>query len=82
MEREQRKFGNRTPYNVFRRVFRMFTNTWEVLMLIVISTSGEIIVQSPEIDLDPSRLSEDSNKFLETFRLCKLIMSIRSKLNP
>ena len=28
--------GERSPYNVFRRVFRIFTNTWEHIMLIVI----------------------------------------------
>ena len=60
---------NRAPYNVFRRVFRMFTNTWELIMFIVISTSGQISVLLPELALDPSRRSEGSNRFIENFSL-------------
>ena len=43
--------SNRGPYNVFRRVFRMFKNTWERLFLIVISTSGQISVLFPDLEL-------------------------------
>ena len=60
---------NRSPYNVFRRVFRIFKNTWERLMLIVISTSGQISISLPELKADPSRRPETSNKFIENFAL-------------
>jgi hypothetical protein len=60
---------NRGPYNIFRRVFRMFTNTWERLFLIVISTSGQISVLIPDLKLDPSRREATSNKFMENFVL-------------
>jgi hypothetical protein len=33
---------NSAPYNVFRRIFRMFIFTWERLMLVVVGTSQEI----------------------------------------
>jgi hypothetical protein len=60
---------NRGPYNVFRRIFRMFEYTWERLMLIVISTNGQISVLLPELEMDPSRRQTSSNKFIENFAL-------------
>ena len=38
-------------------------------MLIVISTSGQISVLLPELDLDPSRREAASNEFIENFAL-------------
>ena len=61
--------GKRSPYNVFRRVFRIFTNTWEHIMLIVISTSGQISVPLPEWKLDPSWRPQTSSRFIENFAL-------------
>jgi hypothetical protein len=60
---------NRAPYNIFRRVFRMFEYTWVRLMLIVISTYGQISVLLPELELDPSRRQTAANKFIENFSL-------------
>ena len=61
--------GKRSPYNVFRRVFRIFTNTWERIMLIVISTSGQISVLLPDWKLDPSWRPQTSIRFIENFAL-------------
>ena len=64
--------GGRAPYNVFRRVFRIFTNTWEHIMLIVISsTSGKICASfpPPEQKLDPSLRQQTSSRFIENFVL-------------
>ena len=60
---------NRAPYNVFRRAFRIFTNPWENLMLIIISTCGQNSVLTPEIGEDPSRRPEGADKYMETFAL-------------
>ena len=57
------------PYNVFRRVFRIFKNTWERIILIVIGTSGEVSVPLPEWKLDSSRRPETSSRFIENFAL-------------
>ena len=62
----------RSPYNVFRRVFRIFTNTWDHIMLIVISsTSGQICasVKLPELKVDPSWRPQTSSRFIENFAL-------------
>ena len=59
----------RSPYNVFRRVFRIFKNTWERIILIVISTSGQMSVLLPEWRLDPSRRPGTSSRFIESFAL-------------
>ena len=61
--------NGRSPYNVFRRVFRMFTNTWERIMLVVISTSGQISILLPEIGLDPSLRQRGSSKLIDSFSL-------------
>ena len=61
--------SERSPYNVFRRTFRMFRLPWEILMLIIISTSEQISVMSPELVLDPSRRESTSLKFIENFVL-------------
>ena len=58
-----------SPYNVFRRVFRIFKNTWERIFLIVIGTSGEISVPLPEWKSDSSRRPETSSRFIENFAL-------------
>ena len=58
--------GGRAPYNVFRRAFRIFTNTWEHIMLIVISsTSGKICASftPPEQKIDPSLRQQTSGRF-------------------
>ena len=60
---------DRAPYNVFRRAFRIFKNLWERLILIVISTSGQISVLFPELELDPSRREATSNQFMDNFVL-------------
>ena len=80
---------NRSPYNVFRRTFRIFTNTWERLMLIVISTSGQISILLPELKMDPSRRPETSNKFIENFSLVqtynansKIVRDINANMFP
>jgi hypothetical protein len=79
----------RSPYNVFRRTFRMFTVPWEFLMLIIISTSGQISVLLPELDMDPSRREATSLKFIPNFTLvqtynvnAKDAKSIHSKMFP
>jgi hypothetical protein len=63
------KFLNLAPYNVFRRIFRMFKYTWERLMLIVISTSGQITMSLPELELDPSFRQTTDIKLIENFSL-------------
>ena len=80
----------RSPYNVFRRVFRMFTSTWEELMLIVISTSSQISLLLPELALDPSRRPLASAKFIENFslvqtynvNLAEIVQSISADMFP
>ena len=65
-------YGNvdkRAPYNIFRRAFRIFTNTWDYIMLIVISTSGQISVPLPDWKLDPSWREQTSCRFIENFAL-------------
>ena len=59
----------RSPYTVFRRTFRIFTFTWEMLMLIVISTNGQISILLPELTADPSRRPQTSAKFMKNFSL-------------
>ena len=59
----------RAPYNIFRRTFRMFITPWKLLTLIIISTSGQISVPLPELDLDPSRREATSLNFMENFAL-------------
>jgi hypothetical protein len=63
--------SDRAPYNVFRRTFRMFTNLWERLIWIVISTSGQIRVLFSELELDHSRRDTTSSKFLDNFVLLR-----------
>ena len=63
------KVDERAPYNVFRRAFRIFTNTWDYIMLIVISTSGQISVLVPDWKLDPSLRQQTSGRFIENFAL-------------
>ena len=58
-----------SPYNVFRRVFRIFKNTWERIILIVIGASGEISIPLPEWKSDSSRRPETSSRFMESFAL-------------
>ena len=62
--------GKRAPYNIFRRAFRIFTNTWEHIMLIVVSsTSGQICasITPPEQKMDPSWREQTSISFIENF---------------
>ena len=59
----------RTPYNIFRGAFRMFTYTWEQIMMITISTCGQITVLLPELRSDPSRRARGSSQFMEKFVL-------------
>ena len=59
----------RAPYNIFRRAFRMFSVPWEFLILIIISTSGQISVLLPELGIDPSRRETTSLKFIDNFTL-------------
>ena len=59
----------RSPYNIFRRVFRMYFYTWEEILLITISTCGQISVLLPELKEDPSRRPENSDKFMDNFAL-------------
>ena len=59
----------RAPYNIFRRVFRMYTNAWDQIILITISTSGQISVLLPELKDDPSRRAYTSDKFMDNFIL-------------
>ena len=66
---EYRNVDKRAPYNVFRRAFRIFTNTWDYIMLIVISTSGQISVLLPDWKLDPSLRQQTSGRFIENFAL-------------
>ena len=80
MKKRLSKVYNRAPYNVFRRIFRMFKYTWVRLMLIVISTNGQISVLLPELELDPSRRQTASNNSLKISHLFKHIMLIRSLL--
>ena len=58
---------NRAPYNVFRRAFRLFDCLWEHLMLIIISTCGQVSLLLPELDTDPSRRDSLSLDFLKPF---------------
>ena len=53
-------------------LFRIFTNTWEHIMLIVISsTSGKICASfpPPEQKIDPSFRQQTSGRFIENFVL-------------
>ena len=59
----------RSPYNIFRRVFRMYFYTWEELLFIAISTCGQISVLLPELKEDPSRRQMGSVKFMDNFAL-------------
>ena len=64
--------GKVAPFNILRRIFRIFTNTWEHIMLIVISnTSGEICASAPppEPKMDPSFRPQTSISFIEHFVL-------------
>jgi hypothetical protein len=47
----------------------MFSVPWEFVILIIISTSGQISVLLPELDIDPSRREATSLKFIENFTL-------------
>ena len=60
---------SRAPYSVFRRVFRMFTNCWTRIMLITVSTCGQISVIHPELKIDPSRRPTLSGEFMDNFSL-------------
>ena len=76
------------PYNIFRRVFRMYTNAWEQMILIVISTCGQIRVLLPELEHDPSRRASGSNQPMSNFVLvrtynvnnAKFTLSIKSNM--
>ena len=85
----EREVTGRSPYNVFRRAFRMFTNSWERIMLIIVSTSGQISVLLPELDLDTSRRPQTSSMFMENFSLIqtysansKIARSISAEMFP
>jgi hypothetical protein len=60
---------NFAPYNVFRRIFRMFDCTWERLMLIIISINRKVNFKLSDLKLDPSRRKEAHNTFIENFVL-------------
>ena len=68
-ENDHRDLPDRTPYNVFRRVFRIYTNAWEHIILILVSTCGQINVLIPELEDDNSRRPEGSHKYMENFAL-------------
>ena len=60
---------DRSPFNVFRRVFRMFSNTWERLMLIVTGSHRQTSFLQPEYELDLARLPTASRRIIENFSL-------------
>ena len=62
-----RKVHERSPFNIFRRVFRMFSNTWERLMLIVTGTRGQAGMLQPKYELDV--LPMTSHRIIENFSL-------------
>ena len=68
-DKKYENVGKRSPYNVFRRVFRIFTYTWDHVVLILISTSGQISVLLPDWKLDPSWRPQTSIRFIENFAL-------------
>jgi hypothetical protein len=57
------------PLNIFRRIYRMFTNNWDQMMLITVSKYVEISVQLPELIGDPSRRPNLSKSAMENFSL-------------
>ena len=57
------------PHNIFRRIFRIYKNTWERLILITISTCVQINVALPELEEDPSKLPFTSHFLMENFVL-------------
>ena len=68
-DKELCSYLSHSPYNVFRRVFRIYTNGWEEIILIIISTSGQISVLLPDLEDDPSRRPEGSHLYMENFAL-------------
>ena len=66
-EKELLFLYDRSPYNPFRRAFRIYTNAWEQIILIIVSTSGQISVLIPELVDDPSRRPEGSHRYMENF---------------
>ena len=80
----------RSPFNVFRRVFRMFSNTWERLMLIVTGTRGQASFLHPKYELDLCKLPMmASHRIIENFSLLQsynansdIIQSINANMFP
>ena len=62
-------FSERTPFNIFQRVFRMFSNTWERLILIVVGKSGRTCLPLPDKDKDPSMAHGTSDGIIDNFSL-------------
>ena len=58
-----------SPFNVFCRIFRMFSNTWERLMLIVTGKHKQASLLQPKRELDLPRLPTASHKIIENFSL-------------
>ena len=67
-----------TPYNIFRRVFRMYSHTWERILLVVISTQIRVLI--PELKSDPSRRSMGSNQLMDNFVLVRTY-NVNSKIS-
>ena len=59
----------RSPFNVFRRVFRMFSNTWGRLMLIVTGTRGHASMLQSKKELDLCKLPMASHRIIKNFPL-------------
>jgi hypothetical protein len=57
---------DQSPYNVFRRVFRIFSGPWERLMLILVSSCRKVIIPNKGNKMDLSSRSY-SPKFLKNF---------------
>jgi hypothetical protein len=58
-----------TPYKVFQRIFRMFTNNWNHIMLITVGTFEHLSVQLPNLRRDPSARPRLIGKEIENFSL-------------
>jgi hypothetical protein len=64
-----RYLRRRAPSNVFRRAFRIYTNLWKRLMLLIISSGGQISFLLPEPGGDPSRRPEGADIYMDIFAL-------------
>jgi hypothetical protein len=58
---------HQSPYNVFQRVFRVFSGIWERLILINVSSCLEIIIQTKSVKIDLSYANVLSPKILKNF---------------